>query len=149
MKWYTVQERTDSILRSYWHDPKLWNGIAKEQWIKTEVLVAIARADSHLWYATKSKNNVGNVGNNDRWDTVEFKTLEDGIRAMGSRALNGKYLSHKNTIGSLSCWGYYSQWLECEYPVYATSAENWNNNVLNLLSAIYGYDIKEDFDFRQ
>ena len=34
MKWYTVQERTDSILRSYWHDPKLWNGIAKEQWIK-------------------------------------------------------------------------------------------------------------------
>ena len=33
------------------------------------------------------KNNVGNVGNNDRWDTVEFKTLEDGIRAMGKPSI--------------------------------------------------------------
>lgn len=144
----TVQERTDYMLKKYWHDPKIWHKIWKEQWIKTEVLVAIAWADSHLWYATKSKNNVGNVGNNDRWDTVEYPTLEAGIRAMGSYALNGTYLSHKRTIWELSCWWYYSQWLECIHPVYATSAENWNINVLNLLSAIYWETVWEDFEFR-
>lgn len=144
----TVKDRTDNMLKQYWYSPAMRHKIAKEQGIKTEVLVAIAWADSHLWYATKSKFNIGNVGNNDRWDTVEFPTLEAGIRAMGSYALNGKYLSHKTTVGDLSCWGYYARDMECQYPVYATSAENWNVNVLNLLTAIYGEQVDEWFIFR-
>ena len=35
IKWYDVEQRTDSILVTYWHDPKLRNRIAKEQNIKT------------------------------------------------------------------------------------------------------------------
>lgn len=144
----TVKERTDNMLKKYGYSPAMRHKIAAEQNIKTEVLVAIAWADTHLGYASKSKNNIGNVGNNDRWDTVEYPTIEAGIRAMWSSALNGKYLSKKATIGDLSCWWYYARDMECQYPVYATSAENWNVNVLNLLTAIYWEQVDETFIFR-
>ena len=62
----TVKERTDHMLKKHGYDPSVRHKIAKEQGIKTELLVAIAWADTHLGYASKSKNNIGNVGNNDR-----------------------------------------------------------------------------------
>lgn len=142
IKWKDSIDRRHSFLSYYWHDPKLRSKIAFEQNIKPEVLICIARADSHLWHALKSKNNVGNVGNNDRWDTVHYKTLEDGIRAMGTQALNGRYLKHKQSIGSLSPWGWGSK------PYYATSESTWNANVLNCLSLIHEKRINENFLFR-
>ena len=54
------------MLKKYGYSPAMRHKIAAEQNIKTEVLVAIAWADTHLGYASKSKNNIGNVGNNDR-----------------------------------------------------------------------------------
>lgn len=142
ISWNDYSTRLEHFATYYWHDSKLRSKVAYEQNIKPEVLICIARADSHLWHALKSKNNVGNVWNNDRWDTVAYKTLEAGIRAMGTHALNGTYLSHKQSIGSLSPWGWGSK------PYYATSESTWNANVLNCLTLIHGKKINEDFMFR-
>ena len=134
--------RMEEFANIHWHDYSLREKVANEQKVLPEVLLCIARADSHLWHALKSKNNVGNVGNNDRWDVVHYKTLEDGIRAMWVYALNGTYLRHKRSIGSLSPWGWGDK------PYYATSDSNWNVNVLNCLSNIHEQRINEDFKFR-
>lgn len=137
-----IAERSDEFLKKFWHDYEIRDNIAREGWVKTEVLFCIARADSHLWYALKSKHNYGNVGNNDRGDTVSYKSREEGIKAIVLYALNGTYLKHKQSIWSLSPWWWWSK------PYYATSKENWNINVLNCLSLMYNKRVNEDFIFR-
>lgn len=139
----TVVERSKNFLAMFWHDYNERASVAKEQKIKTEVMFCIAWADSHLWYAIKSSHNYGNVWNNDRWDTIAFKTRIDGIRAIWTMALNGRYLWHKQTIWSLSPWWGWTR------PFYATSQENWNINVTNCLTLIYNKKIDEQFKFRK
>jgi len=129
-------------LKLYWHDYKL--RVSNSKNIKTEVLVCIARADTHLWYALKSTNNVWNVWNNDRGDIVNFWTLKQWIRAI-TNTLNNKYLWNKQTIGDLSFAGDCK--IDCD-RVYATSNDNRSNNTLNCLSLIYRQQIWPDFEFR-
>lgn len=138
----TVKERSISFLSLHWHDYSEWLLVAKEQKLKPEAMFCIAWADSHLWYALKSAHNYGNVWNNDRWDTIAFKTRVDGIRAIWTMALNGRYLWHKQSIWSLSPWWWGTK------PFYATSTENWNINVTNCLSLIHNKTIKENWQFR-
>lgn len=108
-------------------------------------MVAIAFADTHLWYALKSTNNIWNVGNNDRGSVVEYDSIESWIIAI-AYTLNNKYLGNKQTIGDLSfAW---SCQIDCT-KVYATSNQNWELNVLNTLSNIYRYNINPDFKFRK
>lgn len=140
-----VENRTKVFLKIYWQDYNIRKQVAIDYWIKTEVLVAIAFADTHLGYAVKSKNNIGNVGNNDRWDTVEYATVEQWIRAI-AYTLNNKYLWNKQTIWDLSFAGNCK--IDCT-KVYATSNSNRQNNVLNTLSNIHREQITPDFIFRQ
>lgn len=109
--------------------------------IKKEAIVCIAWADSGLGKKLKSKNNIWNVGNNDRGNVVHFATIEKGIEAM-FRVLNNRYLGHKQSIGSLSPGG------GGNAPFYATSPENWNNNVLNCLNILLDENIDENWIFR-
>lgn len=146
----SVYSRTSVFLSLHWHN--IWQWEAQSKNIKTEVLVCIARADSHLGYALKTKNNIGNIGNNDRWDTMEFETLDLGIRAI-TNTLNNQYLGRYTMIWELSQWGRTVLWLKwCaekwEY-CYATSKENRNWNVLNCLSLINMKQIDETFTFRK
>jgi len=61
---------------------------------------------------------------------VHFKDVGAGIDAIG-KALNGKYLAHKQSLGSLTPFGGGSS------PYYATSPTgNWYNNVRNCLAEI-------------
>jgi len=113
----------------------------KKHWIKKELTVCIAWADSSLWKQLKSRNNIGNVGNNDRGQVVHYATIEWGIEAI-YKVLNNRYLWHKQSVWSLSPWG------GGNAPFYATSPENWNNNVLNCLNTILDSSINESFNFR-
>lgn len=113
----------------------------EKHWIKKELPFCIAWADSDFWRQLKSKNNIWNVWNNDRWDTVAYETIDDGIEAI-FKTLNWTYLKHKQSVWSLSPGG----WWDPSY--YATSPENWNNNVLNCLNTILDTKINEDWNFR-
>jgi hypothetical protein len=139
----SVYSRTSVFLSLYGHN--IWQWEAQSKNIKTEVLVCIAWADSHLWYALKGKNNVGNIWSFDRWGTYNFETLDQWIRAM-TNTLNNQYLGIKQTIGDLNNAGDCK--IDCD-KMYATSTENRQNNTLNCLSLIYMKQINSDFIFRK
>ena len=126
----------------------------EQLWIKPEVAVCIAFADTSLWKAMKTKNNIGNVWNNDRWDKVHLSSIYVWITAI-YQTLNNKYLSKYDTLGMLSQWGRTAlrakwcgeKWEQC----YATSPDNWNNNIINCLNLIHWHEdkkIDENFLFR-
>jgi hypothetical protein len=152
--WDTPKQRAEFLLRGYlsaWHiDDYMEFGM--EYNIDPYLVMAIAKADSSLWNELKTAHNIGNVGNNDRWDTVAYANVRNWIRAM-FRTLNNEYLWEIYTVWYLSCWGKFKLGLtDCfqnwEY-VYATSDENWNINVINTLRLIYrDADISETYNFR-
>lgn len=120
--------------------------------IKPSVLVCIAQADSSLGKALKSTNNIGNVGNNDRGDTVHYPTLQAGVNAMGE-TLNNQYLGKFTKIGELSNGGRKALNMpRCggEFKCYATSEINWNRNVIGCLQNIEKDEtINESWGFRK
>lgn len=147
--------RMDELLSYYpvvsWHLDtfiKYW-----EQYkINPAVVIAIAKADSSLGDQLSTANNIGNVGNNDRWDRVAFETLEKWIEAI-YKTLNNRYLWEIYNIWYLSeGWRQALWWPSCKEKnefCYATSQENWNNNVINTLRLLYNSaEIDESFIFR-
>lgn len=136
----------------------IWKAFDKTYWIKPGLAISIAKADSSLGNELKTTNNLGNVGNNDRWDTQDFDSIEAGIEAI-YQTLTNKYLKDTYTIGYLSEWGRIgyknvvgksvaSCSVAGEY-CYATSKENWNNNVINTMRLLHDDpSIDEGFTFR-
>lgn len=146
----TPQKRFEAVVEYYGYDPLDFVAVRKKYWIPEELIVSIVRADTGF-LNFKSHNNIGNVGNNDRWDTVAFSSIQAWLMAMW-QTLTNKYLWDLTMIGELSQWGRTAMWLKwCaekwEY-CYATSPENWNKNVLDMMSFIHGKKINEDFTFR-
>lgn len=150
---WTVDEKVNKLLKIYWLSKtvNIWKKYWEEYKIKYPVAICIWFADSSLWASTKSKYNIWNVWNNDRWDIVHFNSIDDWIRAI-YRTLNNKYLINNNIIWELSQWWRTNLWLKwCaekwEY-CYATSTENWNINVINCLNMLYNEEKDESFEFR-
>lgn len=131
----------------------IWIELWEKYKIDPYLAIAIAKADSNLWNQLKSTNNIWNVGNNDRWDVVHYETREDWIEAI-FRVLNNKYLGNIYTIWFLSCGGKINLGIDDCFrnweKVYATSKDNWNNNVINTMRNIYrDKNINEDYNFRK
>lgn len=115
--------------------------IARIHNVYPEVLICISYADSSLGKFLKTKHNYGNVGNNDRWDTQSYSSLEKWFNAIW-KTLNNQYLKSYISIEQLSRrWN--STWL-----VYATSQENWHINLLNCLGMIRNKRVPDNFAFR-
>lgn len=155
LQWLTVEQRTKSLLQKFGigNTYESWTKYGKEAGIKPELAVCIAFADTSLWQALKTENNIGNIWNNDRGDKVAFNSLDSGIKAIFT-TLNNQYLKQYDTLWMLSQWGRTILqakwcWEDGEY-CYATSEENWNVNVVNCLNLLYWNDtqIDETFIFR-
>jgi len=113
----------------------------KETNIDKDVVICIAFAESTLGRYLSTNANIGNVGNNDRWDRVPFTSAYAGARAI-PLTLNNAYLGQYHTINQLSRYG------NKDGKIYASSPINRQTNVLKCLSQIKGYYIPEDFPFR-
>lgn len=109
--------------------------------IDKDVVICIAFAESTLGRYLSTSNNIGNVGNNDRWDRVKFNSAYVGGRAIAV-TLNNSALGNYHTINQLSRYG------NKDGKIYASSPINRQTNVLKCLSQIKGYYIPEDFPFR-
>lgn len=151
----TPKARAEYLLEWFTHTKWTIN-IWLDLWLKYKVdpylAIAIAKADSSLGNQLKSENNIWNVGNNDRWDTVDYTTKEAWIEAI-FKVLNNKYLWNIYTIWYLSCWGKTNLWIKDCFQnwekVYATSDSSWNVNVINTMRNIYrDWSIDEDYNFR-
>ena len=157
LNWTTVNQRIKSLLQIFWiwNTYESWIRYWNEQWIKPEVAVCIAFADTSLWAQTKTTNNIWNVGNTDSWKVKYFNSLDWGIWAI-FQTLNNTYFKNYDTIWMLSQWGRTvlqakGCWEKWEY-CYATSPDNWNNNVLNCVQLLYRHEnieINETFNFRK
>jgi hypothetical protein len=140
------------MLEKFWGDWKSWNKYSKRIWIKTEFAICLAWAESDLGKQLKTNHNYFNVGNKDNGATITFKSDEDAFNALWEIALNWTYLRTKQTLSHLSpnhsdssCQKNWTK--ECD-KVYASSKENWLNNMRNCLSNIYQKQIDADFTFR-
>lgn len=121
--------------------------VARIYQVYPEVLICIAYADTSLWNYLKTPNNIGNVGNNDRWDKVTHWTAEAGVNAIG-KVLTNRYLwqytERKQLAGSSNpAW-----------PNYATELTDWvrsnnrYNNTLNCIWMIRDKGVPDNFAFR-
>ncbi len=109
--------------------------------IDTDMVICVAFAESTLWRHLSTANNIGNVGNNDRWDRVWFSTAYAWARAI-ALTLNNRALGNYHTINQLSRYG------NKDGMIYASSPINRQTNVLKCLSQIKGYYVPEDFPYR-
>lgn len=145
LEWSTIAERRDNFLRRYAYGPYadagLWYDAAEGQWV--DPLLGICVWFAETWFKNfKSPNNIGNVGNNDRGDVVEYVSPLVWARALYS-VLNNQYLWWYHTLNELSRFG------NSDGFIYASSPYNRQRNVMRCLSSIYGYAIPEDFPFRR
>lgn len=155
IKGTTTQERAKEWLETVWLGYTLptWIELGKKYKIDYTLAISIAWADSHLWKALKSTNNIGNVWNNDRWDVVHYDSLEKGIEAI-FRTLNNRYMGGNEIIGELSGEGRTRlnitpcSNVPAPNKCYATSLWVWSTNVTNAMSVIHNKEIREDFEFR-
>lgn len=141
----TNQERIISLLNQYgfsWEDTRYTiRTISRIYRVYPETIVCIAYADSSLGRFLKTEHNYGNVGNNDRWDTVSYSNVEQGFNAI-AKTLNNQYLWGYNTIDKLSRRGNETG------MVYATSPENWHINVTNCLGMIHNKYTPDNWNYR-
>jgi hypothetical protein len=158
LKWNTVDERAKEFLDrvGLWHTLPTWKALGEKYKMDYTLPMAIAYADSHLWKATKTKNNIGNVWNNDRGHTQEFETLDAWIEAIFWSLARWKYMNGHITIATLSGEGRKRMWLpwcneEKDYKkkCYATSMGVWSTNVTNAMSVIHNTKIDENYEFRR
>jgi len=153
LKWLTIEERSKEWLDHHWmwDTYPIWIEMEKKHKINHILPICVAWADSHLWKALATSYNLGNVGNNDRWDRVHMKSWEQWIEAI-YKTLNNRYFSTINEVGRLSgewrikmkvnwCVG---RWDYC----YATSTVVWDTNVRNCMSAIADAQVDLYFNFR-
>lgn len=139
----------------YDEDISLWVDMGEKYKIDYIFPICIAWADSHLWKALKSKNNIGNVWNNDRGDTKDFETREKGIEAMFSQLAYGTYLKWHTIIGTLSGEGRKIMGIETctqngitNKKCYASSEVVWSTNVTNCMSVLHNKQVDVWTEFR-
>ena len=117
--------------RGKWELYDSFQRVEQDTGVKKEVLACITRIETQIGERLKSKNNYGNIGNNDRGDTRGYETAYGGIYAIGKTLSEWTYLSWNKTLHDLS-----SDWGTINTKRYATDP-NWINNLQSCLYSIY------------
>lgn len=135
--------RMKEMLAYYWkeHLYEAFFRAGKMTGIYPELWICIAKADTTLWRHLKSKNNIWNVWNNDRWTVVEYNSEYEWVLKI-FQVLNNSNLWHYNQVSELS------RKFNKEWKIYASSEENWHNNVMNCLSVIRWESLPDDWWYR-
>ena len=146
LEWSTEIERQKSLLRKYarsdFADWNMWVEEALRWHIDPTFMMCIGLAETGLWRHMKTPYNVWNVWNVDSGWTWTMQSPRQWIWWIW-HTLNNKYLRRYNEIYKLS-W-YWRKWNE---PIYASSKKNWHRNVIKCMSAIKGYHVPDDYNFR-
>lgn len=143
----TPHERFKEIALAYGLNPStIW--IAEDHYRLTEwVILCITIAETSWGKYGAGYGNIWNVGNNDRWDRVQYAFLETWLEKIGQTLNNGN-LWRKQTLACLSNAG------NCNEPYdngkrYATSDGPWERNMVACLSKIYWPIKASEFNIRQ
>lgn len=135
VEWNDSHEKFKNLCNAYWLDASvIWN-IENHYWIKEGVIACITVAETSWGQRWYGKSNPWNVGNNDRWDRVQYALFETGLEKI-AQTLNNKYLWSIQTLGCLSN-GWSCQDRDNNWKRYATSNWNWERNMKACLETIY------------
>ena len=145
MPWNSVAERRLAYLTKNWFGEfaKLSTRENASNWryVDIDLWICIAVAETSLWRNFASSRNVGNVGNNDRGDRVDYGSATEWA-SMIYYALENKYLWWYNTLDRLSWYG------NQDWAIYASSPINRQTNVTKCLTSIKWYEIPDNRPFR-
>lgn len=111
------------------------------RYVDIDLWICIAVAETSLWRNFASARNVGNVGNNDRGDRIDFASAAEWA-SMIYYALENKYLWWYHTLDKLSWYG------NQDWAIYASSPINRQTNVTKCLTSIKWYSIPDNRPFR-
>lgn len=128
-------ERFKELATAYGIDAsKIWT-VENHYWIREWVILCITIAETSGGWRWYWQTNPWNVGNNDRWDRVQYAFYETWLEKIG-QTLTNKYLWKKLTLWCLS-----NAWSCSESSDngsrYATSDGSWQRNMIACLSTIY------------
>ena len=128
-------ERFKELASAYSLDASVFRQVENHYWIREWVILCITIAETSGGWRWYGKTNPWNVGNNDRWDRVQYAFFETWLEKIG-QTLTNKYLWKKQTLGCLS-----NAWSCSEThdngSRYATSESTWQKNMVACLSTIY------------
>lgn len=144
----TSHEKFKKLCELYWLDASLIRELENKYNLREWILLAILIAETSGWnnwdYVNEGCYNLGNVGNNDRWDRVCFEGKEESIEQV-AKTLNNRFLWKTITLGCLSNAGS-CQWRDDGWYRYATSDGNRERTIKNVMNRIYAEDLGEDVD---
>lgn len=145
IQWTTEIDRQKYLLTTYavpsFRDWSLWTDESLAAGIDPSFFMCVWLAETSLGYHLKTAYNIGNIGNTDSGSTYTFSSPREGIYWM-ARTFNNKFLGKYTKISQLSRWG------NTTGPIYASSNENWHNNIIRCLSSLKWEFIEDDYVFR-
>ena len=145
IKWVNEVERQKYLLSTYavgsFRDWNIWVEESIDAWLDPTFLMCIGLAETGLWKYLKTPYNVWNVWNTDSWAVKSFNNARSWVYAM-TLTLNNKFLGGYNKISDLSRYG------NKKWVIYASSEENWHNNIIKCMSHIKWEYVPGNFNFR-
>ena len=97
----TEHERFKELAAAYWLDASMFRTVENHYWLKEWLVLCITIAETSWGSRWYGKSNPWNVGNNDRWDRVQYAFFETWLEKIG-QTLTNKNLGRKQTLWCLS-----------------------------------------------
>ncbi|MFK7780427.1 MAG: peptidoglycan DD-metalloendopeptidase family protein [Candidatus Gracilibacteria bacterium] len=140
-------ERQKDLISKYavpvFRNWQMWIDESLDGNIDPSFVMCIGLAETTLGKHLKTPYNIGNVGNTDSGATVVFPNAASGVYWM-IKTLNNKYLGNYDEIRQLSRYGN----KDSSKPIYASSPDNWHNNIIKCMSHLKGTYVPDDYNFR-
>jgi murein DD-endopeptidase MepM/ murein hydrolase activator NlpD len=141
----TEVERQQYLLNTYavpaFRDWNMWVEEALDANIDPTFMMCVWLAETGLGRNLKTPFNIGNIGNTDSGATQTFPNARSWIYWM-TKTFNNRFLWAYTKISELSRYG------NKDGSIYASSPDNWHNNVTKCMSHIKQKFIPDDYPFR-
>lgn len=147
LEWKDEIERQQYLISKYavwtFNNWQMWIDESLDWNIDPSFVMCIWLAETTLWKHMKTPYNIWNIWNTDSGATKTFPNAASWVYWM-IKTLSNKYLSQYNEIRQLSRY-----WNKDESkPIYASSPDNWHNNIIKCMSHLKWTYIPDDYNFR-
>ena len=143
----TPHDRFKELAAAYSIDAWTIRQIENHYWLKEWMVLCISIAETSGGWRGYGKTNPWNVGNNDRWDRIQYALFETWLEKI-AQTLTNRYLGKIQTLWCLSNAWNCESWDDKGYR-YATSTSNWEKNMSSCLWVIYGKINPSTFNIRR
>ena len=147
LEWRNEIERQKYLINKYavwsFNNWQMWIDESLDWNIDPSFVMCIWLAETTLWKHLKTPYNIWNIWNTDSGATTNFPNAASWVYWM-IKTLNNKYLSQYSEIRLLSRY-----WNKDENkPIYASSPENWHNNIIKCMSHLKWTYVSDSYNFR-